>query len=123
MRGLILFAHGARDPAWAVPFESMANLVRGQQPEVKVALAFLELMEPSLEASVAAMASVGITEIGVVPVFMAAGGHLTRDLPILVEQALLANPGIELRLHPPVGENRAVQAAIAQACVAALTTA
>ena len=27
-RGLLLFAHGARDPAWARPFEAIARRVR-----------------------------------------------------------------------------------------------
>jgi len=27
MNGLVLFAHGARDPQWAVPFQRLAELV------------------------------------------------------------------------------------------------
>ena len=121
-QALILFAHGARDPSWAAPFEAMAALVRARQPAVRVALAFLELMEPGLEAVVGAMAQDAVTEIAIVPVFMAAGGHLKRDLPVLVEKARAAHPGVTLRLHPPVGENLAVQAAIAQACAQALVS-
>ena len=46
--GLILFAHGARDPRWAEPFEAIAAAVRARAPSVDVRLAFLELMAPDL---------------------------------------------------------------------------
>jgi len=46
--GLILFAHGARDPRWALPFEAVAARVRAQRPGVPVRLAFLEFMAPTL---------------------------------------------------------------------------
>ncbi len=45
---LILFAHGARDAAWAEPFQRLQKLVQAQLPGVAVALAFLELMTPQL---------------------------------------------------------------------------
>ena len=47
-RGLLLFAHGARDPRWAVSFEDVADRVRVREPDVSVALAFLEFMSPGL---------------------------------------------------------------------------
>jgi len=31
-RGLVLLAHGARDPAWAAPFEAIARRVRALWP-------------------------------------------------------------------------------------------
>ena len=45
--GLILFAHGARDAAWAAPFEAVAARARAQRPAWLVALAYLELMAPN----------------------------------------------------------------------------
>ncbi|HAN56086.1 MAG TPA: cobalamin biosynthesis protein CbiX, partial [Betaproteobacteria bacterium] len=39
MNGLILFAHGARDPRWAVPFERLQALTQAQRPDWQVALA------------------------------------------------------------------------------------
>jgi sirohydrochlorin cobaltochelatase len=38
--GLLLFAHGARDAAWAAPFEALAQQLRALRPEAEVALAF-----------------------------------------------------------------------------------
>ena len=45
--GLILCAHGARDPRWAAPFESVAARVRERRPDARVRLAYLEFIEPS----------------------------------------------------------------------------
>lgn len=47
-QGLILFAHGARDPRWALPFEQVAQRVRAMRPGLVVSLAYLELMPPRL---------------------------------------------------------------------------
>ena len=47
-QALILFAHGARDPRWAEPFQRLQALVQAQSPESVVKLAFLELMTPRL---------------------------------------------------------------------------
>ena len=46
MNGLILFAHGSRDAAWAAPFEAVAARLRHQRPQWRVLLAYLELMQP-----------------------------------------------------------------------------
>jgi sirohydrochlorin cobaltochelatase len=35
--GLILFAHGARDPRWAAPFEAVAARIRAQRPSCRCA--------------------------------------------------------------------------------------
>jgi sirohydrochlorin ferrochelatase len=43
--GLILFAHGARDPAWTAPFLRVLARVEDQAPM----LAYLELMTPDPE--------------------------------------------------------------------------
>jgi sirohydrochlorin cobaltochelatase len=49
-QGLILFAHGARDPRWAAPFEDMAARIRAHGRSCAVRLAFLEFMTPDLAA-------------------------------------------------------------------------
>lgn len=49
LRGLILFAHGARDPGWAAPLHDTVDRVRAEQPDRPVRLAFLEFLAPTLE--------------------------------------------------------------------------
>jgi len=116
-RATLLFAHGARDPRWAEPFEAVAGRVRAAAPERPVRLAFLELMSPDLGAAVAALVADGATRVDVVPLFLGTGGHLRRDLPRLIEAARAAHPGVELRLHPAIGEQAEVIEAMARAAL------
>ncbi|WP_374539163.1 sirohydrochlorin chelatase [Chitinimonas taiwanensis] len=112
-RALILFAHGARDPQWAEPFHRLAALLQDRQTESRVSLAFLELMTPSLADCVAEQVAAGITQITIVPAFMARGSHLRRDLPLLIEELAARHPQIELQVTAALGEAEPVLAAMA----------
>ena len=118
-RAIVLFAHGARDPRWAGPFEAIAARVRAAAPGCRVALAFLELMTPTLADAAGGLVGAGVTRIDVVPLFLGTGGHLRKDLPPLVDALRVAHPGIDLRLHAAIGEHAAVVEAMAAAAVAA----
>jgi sirohydrochlorin cobaltochelatase len=118
-RAIVLFAHGARDPRWAEPFAAIAERLRFSAPGVAVALAFLELMQPDLGTATGQLVEGGVTRIDIVPLFLGQGGHLRKDLPPLVDALRAAHPGLEVRLHPAIGENAAVIAAIAAAAAAA----
>jgi sirohydrochlorin cobaltochelatase len=119
---LVLFAHGARDPRWAAPFERLRGLVQAQMPDAVVSLAFLELMEPRLPALVPQLIDQGCDRITVVPVFLGQGGHVLRDLPVMIDGLRNAHPEVALKVVDAVGEDAAVLNAIAQYCVAALGT-
>lgn len=119
MNGLLLFAHGARDPAWARPFEAVAARVGELAPGRPVALAYLEFMAPDLLAAGRRLADAGCTAIDVVPLFLGAGGHVRQDVPALLQRLRAERPGLELTLHPPAGEHEAVIAALARAAVEA----
>lgn len=117
---LILFAHGARDPKWAAPFERLQQLVQAQQPDVLVRLAFLELMTPKLPELVQELVRAGCTKATVVPIFFGQGGHVLRDLPLLIEQLSVEHPGMSIKTVPAVGEDAEVLNAIASYCTGAL---
>ena len=112
MKAIILFGHGARDARWREPFDRLAALWKAQHPEVLVQLAFLEMMEPSLQDAVASLSALGAQQITVVPVFFGQGGHLRNDFPVLLEQCRAQYPKITLSTTPAVGENDAVLQAI-----------
>lgn len=118
--GLILFAHGARDPRWAAPFEAVAARVRARRPEVSVRLAFLELMTPDLATAGAELAAEGCRSVTVLPLFLGAGGHVRKDLPALVDALRSAFPQVQWALEPPVGELPGVIDAMAAAGLDAL---
>ena len=117
-RGIVLFAHGARDARWAEPFARLADKLRTLAgPDTPVSLAFLELMKPDLETAVAAQVAAGCAAITVVPVFFGQGGHVRRDLPLVIEACRAAHPGIDIRATVPVGEDDAVLDALAAYCL------
>ncbi len=113
-RGLLLFAHGARDPNWALPFEAVVERIRAGAPEVAVALAYLDFMTPGIVEAGDSLAAAGCTHVEVVPLFLGAGGHVRKDLPLLVERLRQAHPAVEWLLRRTVGEDEAVIAAMAQ---------
>ena len=113
-RGLLLFAHGARDPRWALPFEDIARRVRAADPSVAVSLSYLEFMTPGLVDAGAALAAQGCERVEVLPLFLGAGGHVRKDLPILLEQLRSSHPAVAWVLRPAIGEDDAVVEAMAQ---------
>jgi len=115
--GLVLLAHGARDPAWATPFEAVAARVRTRAPEAVVRLAFLELMQPALADAGAELAGLGCTRIDVVPVFLGGGGHVRRDVPAQLAELRAAHPDVAWTLHGALGETPHVIAALADAAI------
>ena len=82
---IVLFAHGARDPEWAVP----------------------------LADAVDAAAAAGARALRVVPLFVARGGHLKKDVPALIEAAQAKHPDCRIELAAVVGEDAGVVHAMA----------
>ncbi len=111
--GIILFGHGARDAAWAGPMQRVAEKLLTDAPQARVSLAFMEFMTPTLDDAVDQLVDAGVGEIVVVPVFLAQGGHLKRDVPMLVDAASARHPGVTLKLVEAAGESPQVVEAIA----------
>lgn len=112
MKAIILFGHGARDVRWREPFDRLADLWRAQHPAAPVELAFLEMMQPSLNDAVTTLVAKGADDIRVVPVFFGQGGHLRNDFPALLNSCREQFPRIQLSATPAVGEDLAVLHAI-----------
>jgi len=118
-KALVLFGHGARDARWAEPFRRLQAITQARMPEVRVELAFLELMTPRLPELTASLVADGCNAVTVVPVFFGQGGHVLRDLPAMVDQLRAAYPGLRLEVVPAVGEDAEVLGAIAAYCARA----
>ncbi|MCK6391677.1 MAG: CbiX/SirB N-terminal domain-containing protein [Azonexus sp.] len=110
---IILFAHGARDPEWASPLRRVQETIALRAPDVPVELAFLEFMSPDLPACVARLIDAGSRDFLVLPMFIAQGGHLKRDLPALIEQLRSTWPEARFSLAEAVGESPEVVQAMA----------
>jgi sirohydrochlorin cobaltochelatase len=112
MKAIILFGHGARDIRWREPFDRLADLWRAQHGGTLVELAFLEMMQPSLEEAVKSLVAKGASNITVVPVFFGQGGHLRNDFPALLDSCRGKFPQIALSATNAVGDDAAVLQAI-----------
>lgn len=110
-RGLLLFAHGARDPRWSLPFEAVVQKIHAHEPGLPVVLAFLEFMAPTLCEAGDQLAARGCSTVSVVPLFLGAGGHVRKDLPELLAELSRRHPDVTWTLTPAIGEaDRVVQA-------------
>jgi sirohydrochlorin cobaltochelatase len=110
---ILLFAHGARDPSWAEPFRRIAERLCRKQPGIRVELAFLDLMEPTLESAVAGLVAEDIGQITVVPLFLAQGGHLREDLPRLLNAIRRQHPALRIDVTSAIGDSEDLTNAIA----------
>ncbi len=104
MHGIVLFAHGARDPEWAKPFEAIRDRIRTARPEWPIELAYLEIMDPPLEQAIERLLDKGASAITVFPIFMAQGGHLRQDLPKILAAIRASHPHVPIALETAVGE-------------------
>jgi sirohydrochlorin cobaltochelatase len=118
--GLVLFGHGARDPRWADTLNAIAARLEALAPGVPVRAAFLEFMSPDLAGAIDALVAEGVRSVVVAPVFLAAGGHVLRDLPERLASIAVRHPGLSVRVEPALGSLPSVVEAMALACVDAL---
>jgi len=112
VRGLVLFAHGSREPGWARPLEEIRERVRAARPECPIELAYLDLMSPTLEEAVTSVVAQGAPAVTVFPLFLAQGGHLQRDLPRLLEALRARYPHVPIALEASLGDAPEITQAI-----------
>lgn len=112
---IILFAHGARDPEWARPVEALLASIMERHPGTRACTAFLEFMAPTLETAIDDNVAAGVQHITIVPVFLAQGGHLKREVPHMMERARTRHPAVTLQLTGAIGEQQEVIDAMATA--------
>jgi len=113
MNGIILLAHGSRDPQWTASFEQVRAAVERRLPECASALAYLEHSVPDFATAVDQLVARGTTLIEVVPLFLGAGGHVRNDVPHLVKRAAVQHTQVRFSMKPFIGDAQAVLDAIA----------
>ena len=83
---------------------------------------YRDVRRARLPEQVAALTAGGITQITVVPVFLGQGGHVLRDLPLMVDQLRIDYPQTTINVVEAAGENAAVLNALSDYCVASLAS-
>lgn len=116
--GIVVFAHGSRDPLWRAPIEAVAEALRRRHPELPVRCAYLELTEPDLASAVDDLLDQGATRVRVMPLFFGMGRHAREDLPALCEALRQRHPHLRLELLAPVGEDPRLTALLCELALA-----
>ena len=111
--GVVLFAHGSRDPLWRLPIDAVAQAMTTQWPSLSVAVAFLELTQPDLPSTVEQMMKQGLSHVRIVPMFLGVGRHAREDLPEIVRGLTEAYPQMRFELVPAIGEHPAMTSLMA----------
>ena len=103
--GIVLFAHGSRDPLWRLPIEAVATQIGIRAPDALVRCAYLEICTPSLQEAATDLIASGAIRLRVFPLFLGVGKHAREDLPLLIEEIRAAHPGVPIDLLPAAGEH------------------
>ncbi|GAA2732068.1 sirohydrochlorin chelatase [Streptomyces nogalater] len=99
---LVLVAHGSRDPRALTTVRALEARVRALRPGLPVRLGHIELNEPLLPDTLAAL---GDTRAVLVPLLLGRGYHVKQDIPELAAQApVRASVAAPLGPHPLLAE-------------------
>lgn len=95
---LVVVAHGSRDPRALSTVRTLLDRVREQRPGLSVHLGHIELNEPLLTDTLAGLDADGTADAVLVPLLLARGYHVKRDIPEMAAKAR-----VHTRVAAPLG--------------------
>jgi sirohydrochlorin ferrochelatase len=102
---LLLIAHGSRRTEANADLEHLADLLRARGPYPIIESCYLELAVPKIETGGAKCVAAGANRVLLVPYFLSAGVHVTRDLEAARQRLADRHDGVEFRLCEPIGQH------------------
>jgi len=81
---MLLVGHGSKLPYNKELVETTGRLIAEQYPDFLVKCAFMNMNSPSIEDSLAEFRKEPIDVLVVVPLFLAKGVHILKDIPELI---------------------------------------
>jgi len=102
-RGIVVLAHGSREPETSKTMETIVGKVKGLTGNDKIAMAFFQFAAPSLMDAVRSFAEEGVSEICIIPYFLFSGVHVREDIPEAVAQIKEEYPGITVHVSETLG--------------------
>ncbi|MGP1628865.1 MAG: sirohydrochlorin chelatase [Giesbergeria sp.] len=103
--GIVLFAHGSRDPLWRAPIEAVRIEIERSNPAAQVRCAYLELCDPNLAQACLSLHTAGVRRLTIVPMFLGTGRHAREDLPVLVAALRTHYPDLTIEMQQAIGED------------------
>lgn len=104
-KALVIVAHGSRRDASNDEVTALGQSVKELQGSNyhTVLTSFLEFASPSLEESLLNSISDGVSEIVILPYFLASGNHVTRDIPEIIQKIQDIHPHVKISLKEHLG--------------------
>jgi len=84
MKGMLLVGHGSKMPYNQELVETTGKLIAGRTTEYVVKCAFMNMNTPSIEDALSEFRKEPIDALVVVPLFLAKGVHIEKDIPELI---------------------------------------
>ncbi len=104
MKYLLLVAHGSRRKASNDEVRQLAQHMNTLQHDYDaVGSAFLELAEPLIPQGIQDAIAKGASEVVVLPYFLSAGRHVSKDVPAEVSRVREEYPQVKIRIAPYLG--------------------
>ncbi len=102
---LLLIAHGSREESANADLHYLVEQLRKQRRCAIVEASFLELVEPDIEQGAERCVALGAERVILLPYFLSAGVHVTRDLTEACRKLSVQHPRVEFRLAEPLGRH------------------
>ncbi|RMG44850.1 MAG: uroporphyrinogen-III C-methyltransferase [Candidatus Dadabacteria bacterium] len=111
---LIIVAHGSRRVQSNQEVENLTVEIAGEigSTYAHVSCAFLEMASPSIPEAIDRAAGRRAERIVILPHFLAAGTHVTKDIPAIIEEKKKQYPDIHFEIRPHSGQSPLLKRAI-----------
>lgn len=104
MKSLLVVAHGSRRPESNDEVRELVKNIADMGHEfAEIKAAFLELAEPLIPDGIRQLITNGAKEVTVMPYFLSAGRHVTKDIPADVRIVQEEHPDIKIAIASYLG--------------------
>lgn len=104
MKSLLVVAHGSRRAESNDEVRDLVKKIAGMQHSfLEIKAAFLELAEPLIPEGIRQLIKNGAKEVVIMPYFLSAGRHVTKDIPADVKTVQDEYPDIKISIAPYLG--------------------
>jgi sirohydrochlorin ferrochelatase len=102
---LLMIAHGSREEHANADLYYVVEQLRIHSSYELVEASFLELVEPTIEQAGERCVALGVERVVLLPYFLSAGVHVTRDLTEACQRLAVRYPDVAFRLAEPFGRH------------------
>lgn len=110
---VIILGHGSRGYGNDAQVKRIVAAIRESMSCDIVEYAYLQYVQPTPEEAVERCVQQGAQKIVIVPFFMQAGVHVTKDIPALLEKEKQRHPTLDIRVTDYVGTHSLMEQIVA----------